>query len=89
MAKEKALETSTAAVKKEDVKKLPLGKRIAKWWREMKSELKKVVWPTPKQVVNNTAVALVVMAVSAILIWGFDWVAGQIVGAVLTLAGKG
>ena len=89
MAKEKALETSTAAVKKEDVKKLSLGKRIAKWWREMKSELKKVVWPTPRQVVNNTVVALLVMAVSAVLIWGFDWVAGQIVGAVLTLVGKG
>ena len=89
MAKEKALETSTAAVKKEDVKKLSFGKRIAKWWREMKSELKKVVWPTPRQIVNNTAVALVVMAVSAIVIWGFDWIAGQIVGAVLTLAGKG
>ena len=89
MAKEKALETSTAAVKKEDVTKLSPGKRIAKWWREMKSELKKVVWPTPRQVVNNTVVALLVMAVSAVLIWGFDWVAGQIVGAVLTLAGKG
>ena len=89
MAKEKALETSTAAVKKEDVKKLSFGKRIAKWWREMKSELKKVVWPTPHQIVNNTAVALVVMAASAVVIWGFDWIAGQIVGAVLTLAGKG
>ena len=89
MAKEKALETSTAAVKKEDVKKLSFGKRIATWWREMKSELKKVVWPTPHQIVNNTVVALVVMAVSAVVIWGFDWIAGQIVGAVLTLAGKG
>ena len=89
MAKEKALETSTAAVKKEDVKKLSFGKRVAKWWREMKSELKKVVWPTPHQIVNNTIVALVVMAASAVVIWGFDWIAGQIVGAVLTLAGKG
>ena len=89
MAKEKALETSTAAVKKEDVKKLSFGKRVAKWWREMRSELKKVVWPTPKQVVNNTVVALAVMVSSAIVIWGFDWIAGQIVGAVLTLAGKG
>ena len=86
---EKAVTTTTNAVKKETGKKLSFGKRITKWWREMKSELKKVVWPTPRQIVNNTAVALVVMAVSAVVIWGFDWIAGQIVGAVLTLAGKG
>ena len=89
MAKEKALETSTAAVKKEDVKKLSFGKRVAKWWREMKSELKKVVWPSSKQVMNNTTVALVVIIVSAIVIWGFDEIAQLIVQAVLKLAGKG
>ena len=89
MANEKPLTTTTNAVKKEDVKKLSFGKRVAKWWREMKSELKKVVWPTSKQVVNNTVVALVVIIVSAIVIWGFDEIAQLIVQAVLKLAGKG
>ena len=88
MANEKPLTTSTNAVKKEDVKKLSFGKRVAKWWREMKSELKKVVWPTSKQVVNNTVVAVVVIIVSAIVIWGFDEIAQLIVQAVLKLAGK-
>ena len=85
MAKEKAVAPSTNAVKKETGKKLTLGKRISKWWREMKSELKKVIWPTPKQTVNNTAVALVVMFVSAIVVWGFDEIAQLIVKAVTTL----
>ena len=89
MANEKPLTTTTNAVKKEDVKKLSFGKRVAKWWREMKSELKKVVWPSSKQVVNNTVVALVVIIVSAIVIWGFDEIAQLIVQAVLKLAGKG
>ena len=89
MANEKPLTTTTNAVKKEDVKKLSFGKRVAKWWREMKSELKKVVWPTSKQVVNNTIVAIVVIIVSAIVIWGFDEIAQLIVQAVLKLAGKG
>ena len=87
MAKEKPVTTSTNAVKKEDVKKLPFFKRIAKWWREMKSELKKVIWPTPKQTLNNTIVALVVMAISAIVIWGFDEIAQMIVKAVISVAG--
>ena len=87
MAKEKAVATTTNAVKKEDVKKLSFFKRIAKWWREMKSELKKVIWPTPKQTLNNTVVALVVMAISAIVIWGFDEIAQMIVKAVISVAG--
>ena len=89
MANDKPLTSSTEAVKKEDVKKLSFGQRVSKWWREMKSELKKVVWPTPRQIVNNTIVALVVMLVAAIVIWGFDEIAQLIVRAVLSLAGKG
>ena len=89
MANDKPLTTTTNAVKKEDVRKLSFGKRVAKWWREMKSELKKVVWPTSKQVVNNTVVAVVVIIVSAIVIWGFDEIAQLIVQAVIKLAGKG
>ncbi len=77
---------STEAVKKEE-KKLGFFKRIGKWFREMRSELKKVVWPTPKQLATNTCVALVVMAVAAVLLWGFDEVAGLIVNVIFELAG--
>lgn len=35
------------------------GKRISKWFREMRAELKKVVWPTKKQVLQNTVVVLI------------------------------
>jgi len=70
-------------------KKVKGSNRVGRWFREMRSELKKVVWPTPKQVVNNTIVALVVMAVSAVAIWGVDWVATQIFQAILTLGGVG
>jgi len=87
MAQEKAVAPTTNAVKKEDVKKLSFGKKVAKWWREMKSELKKVVWPTPKQAMKNTVAALVVMAISAIVIWGFDEIAQLIVRAVISIAG--
>lgn len=41
----------------------------------MRSETKKVIWPTPKQVVNNTGVALGMMIVSALVLWGFDTLA--------------
>ena len=43
----------------------------------MKSELKKVVWPTRKQVANNSLVAIVVIVVFAVVVWGFDQIASQ------------
>ena len=89
-AEEKRVSTAPAkavtAVKKDD-KKPGLFKRIAKWFREMKSELKKVIWPTPKQLMKNSGVSLAVMIASAVVIWGFDQLAQALVRALLTLAG--
>ena len=48
------------------------GKRTAKWGRELKSELKKIVWPTKKQVINNTGVVLMVVAVLTVSLWVMD-----------------
>jgi preprotein translocase subunit SecE len=62
--------------------------RIAKWFREMRSELKKVVWPTPKQIINNTLIALVVMFIASIVVWGVDQAGAQIVHAIVSLGGK-
>ena len=90
MAEEKKNTTAPAkavtAVKKDDAKP-GFFKRIAKWFREMKSELKKVVWPTGKQLFNNTLVSVVVMLVSALVLWGFDKLASGLVNALIQLAG--
>ena len=79
---------TTAPVKKADGKtKEKFRTRVAKWFRGMKSELKKVIWPTRKQVIKNTAIALGVMVVSAIAIWGFDSLASAGVNVLLKLVG--
>ena len=62
--------------------------RAARWFREMKSELKKVVWPTPKQAINNTLIVIVCVIVVGIFIWVFDALAGEIIRALLRLFGK-
>ena len=79
-------QTKGGAVKRTD-KKLGFFARIKKWFRDMKSELKKVVWPTPKQFGKNTVVSLVMMFVSAIVLWGFDSLATAAVNALLKLVG--
>lgn len=78
--------TTTAAVKKTEGK-LSFGKRVEKWFREMKSELKKVIWPTPQQILNNTLVSLFMMAVSAVVLWGFDELATMAVKALINMVG--
>ena len=61
--------------------KLSFWARTKKWFREMRSELKKVVWPTPKQVGKNTLVSLVMMALAAVILGGFDWLAPFLAGS--------
>jgi len=75
-------ESKTPAVAKK--RKVKGSNRFARWFREMRSELKKVVWPTPKQIVNNTFVALTVMACAAILIWALDEIASRIFMTIIT-----
>jgi len=91
MAEEKKVTTAPAkavtAVKKDDAKP-GFFKRVAKWFREMKSELKKVIWPTPKAFMKNTLVALGMMFASAIVMWAFDEVGQLLVKALLTLSGN-
>lgn len=59
--------------------------RIADWFRGMRSELKKVVWPTAKQTTNNTLVVLAVCAASAVVLGGIDWVASELVNVLINL----
>ena len=63
------------------------GKRISRWFREMKSELKKVVWPTKSQMLNNTLIVLACVLVVGICIWVFDAVGTLVVDGILSLPG--
>ena len=46
--------------------------RVIKFFKEVKSELKKVVWPSRKQVVNNTLIVIAAVLIIGIIIWVFD-----------------
>ena len=48
---------------------------ICKYFRELRSEFKKVVWPTPQKVLKNTLIVLVCVLVVGVFIWVFDLVA--------------
>ena len=90
MAEEKKANYANAkavtAVKKDDTKP-GFFKRVGKWFREMKSELKKVVWPSAKTLRNNVFVSIGMMLVSAVAIWVFDGVASMLVKGIFTFLG--
>ena len=91
MAEDKKDKLDKAVAKTPDkapVKKVKGSNRFVRWFREMRSELKKVVWPTPKQITNNTFVALTVMSIAAVVIWVIDYAGGQIFRAIISLAGR-
>jgi preprotein translocase subunit SecE len=58
---------------------------IRKYFRELKAEIKKVVWPTRKQVINNTGVVLTVMVVMALFLFAVDSGLGAAVQALLSI----
>ena len=60
------------------------GKAIARYFRELRSELKKVVWPTPQQVVKNTLIVMACVLVVGVFIWLFDFVARFGIDALIT-----
>ena len=49
---------------------------ICRYFRELRSELKKVVWSTPKQVAKNTLIVIVCVLVVGVMLWLFDIIAG-------------
>ena len=54
-----------------------------RYFRELKSELKKVVWPTPKQVLKNALIVVACVLVVGVFIWLFDLVAQVCIDALI------
>ncbi len=63
--------------------------RIKEAWRGFRSETKKIVWPTWKQVFKNTLVVLVIVVICAIVIALLDYAFSGGIRALVDLVPKG
>jgi preprotein translocase subunit SecE len=79
----------TSVLKDRDPKSLS----VLSWWsrasvflQEVKGELRKVVWPSRKQVMASTGVVLVLVAIAAAFLGMVDWALSGIVHFILGLA---
>ena len=55
-------ETNTKAAKK------PFFSRLVKYFKDTKSELKKVTWPSKDQIIHNTGIILAFIAIVTIIL---------------------
>ena len=60
-------------------KKPSLFSRVKRIFQDIAGELKKIAWPSKKQVINNTIVVIVVVIISSIGISLVDYLFGLIV----------
>ena len=59
--------------KKQDVKKQD-SKNKKHFMKDFKAELKRVIWPTPKQLLNNTVAVITVVLITAAIVFALDFV---------------
>jgi len=62
------------------------SRSTVKWLRELRSELKKISWPSREQLINNTLVTLATVAVVGIFVSLFSFAGSQIVAFIIQLA---
>jgi preprotein translocase subunit SecE len=60
--------------------------RVSRFFRDMRGETKKIVWPSKKQIMNNTAVVLVVVVISSLFVGALDFIFTWVVDAILKIA---
>lgn len=66
-------------------KKVSLGQRIQRFWRETIGELRKVTWPTSDEAWKMTGIVLVVMVIMAALLGALDFVFSRMISFLVNL----
>lgn len=61
------------------VKKPSVFQKLGRSWKDMIGELKKIVWPSKKQVINNTGVVIVAVIISSLCVSLIDYAFGLLV----------
>ena len=71
---EKPAKTAKVKDKKPNVF-VRMGRSIKKFFKELRGESKKVVWPDKKQIVNNTGIVIVMVVIAAVFVGCLDLIA--------------
>lgn len=67
------VKTATKATKKGSKETIKKAKNKNGFFKDFKAELKKVVWPTSKEVVNSTTAVMVIVLITTLLVFILDF----------------
>lgn len=67
--------TSTGSVKKKD--------KLSTYFRGVKSELRKVIWPNKKELLNYTGVVIFISILVAMIVYVLDLILGGILSFII------
>ena len=65
-----------------------MGKAVKKFFKDIKGECKKVVWPSAKTVLKSSGIVLACVAIVGIVIWLIDTGLSEIIKLLINLAEK-
>lgn len=63
-----------------------MSNSVSKFFRDIKSEIKKIVWPTPQSVFKNTGVVLVTIILIGLFVFGLDTALTKLLGLIMNVA---
>ncbi|MCL2159384.1 MAG: preprotein translocase subunit SecE [Oscillospiraceae bacterium] len=82
---EKTKVAKAAKLDKDGKEKVKFGEKVKKFFRDYRSEMKKIVWPNRSQVIQNTGVVIVAIMFIAVIVGLLDLAFGT---GVISLLGK-
>ncbi len=60
--------------KEKETKNKKEVKNKKSFFKDFKAELKKVIWPTPKQLINSTTAVVAIVLITALTVFALDFV---------------
>ena len=86
-APQESVSSEKKAKAPKEKKKEKKPNRFLRWLKDLKGELKKVTWPTAKDVVKNVGTVILCVLIVGAFIWVFDFLARAVIDALLQLFG--
>ena len=67
------IETKEAKQAKPEKPKKEKKGKVKDWWKGFKSDVKKIVWPSWKQVLKNTGIVVVIILICSLAVIALDY----------------
>jgi preprotein translocase subunit SecE len=64
-----------------------MWQRLMRYFSDVRSEMRRVVWPTRAEIINSSWIVVITLAIFIVLIFVFDQLSTVIIGALARVGG--